>query len=193
VPAVQSLQAMKKGMVIMMNKLEQFRYDVLENLQKVFIELEIAAVLREPDEKVPTYRLNTLHTDLGSEGDEVMGEYYFLPINDENAKFHIFYCVYTLTENMPEMKQEELGRAANMLNFYLPVGSFVFNMQENIMAFKYTSLIPVNSTVEEAMNMIDGNIGLSLQMVEKYTPAFIGLMNDEITFDEFINELPQEV
>jgi hypothetical protein len=173
-----------------MNKLEQFRYNVLEKLRQAFDSLDLAAVVRDPAEGLPTHILNVLHTDIGGTEEEVMGEYYFLPVADENAKFHLFTSMLTLTEDMPENKYDELGRAVNLLNFFLPVGAFVFSKPEKIMAFKYTSLIPMGFSEDETINSIDGNIGLSLQMVNQYTEVLLKLMQDEITFEDFLDELP---
>jgi hypothetical protein len=79
-----------------MNKLEQFRYNVLEKLRQAFDTLDMAAILRDPLEDIPTHMLNVLHTELGHSEEEVMGEYYFLPIDDENAKFHLFSSMLTM-------------------------------------------------------------------------------------------------
>ena len=174
-----------------MNKLEEFRYQVLEKLRQTFDSLEVAAILREPSESIPTHMLNVLHTNTGNEEEEVMGEYYFLPIEEENAKFHMFCTVMTLSEEVLEDKFDELGRAANLLNFYLPVGSIVFSKPEQIMAFKYTSLIPMGASEEEALNMIDGNIGLSLHLVNQYVDVLMKLSRSEITFTDFLEEMPQ--
>ncbi len=119
-----------------------------------------------------------------------MGEYYFLPVEDEKAKFHLFSSVFTLTEDMPEDKYEELGRAANLLNFFLPVGSFIFSRADKIMAFKYTSLIPRTFSEEEAINLVDGHISMSLYLVGQYVDVFMDLMHGEITLEEFTGFLP---
>lgn len=173
-----------------MNKTEQFRYNVLNKLRQVFDSLDLAAILRDPLEGLPTHILNVLHTGLGYAEDEVMGEYYFLPIQEENAKFHLFSSMLTLSEDMPEEKYEEMGRAVNILNFYLPVGAFVFSKPEKIMAFKYTSLIPVEFSEEEALNSIDGNIGMSLHLVDQYLDVLMKLMNGELAFEDFLDTLP---
>lgn len=174
-----------------MERIEEFRFNVLEKLRQTFDALDVAAILRDPIEGIPTHMLNVLHTDLGYSGDEVMGEYYFLPYKDENAKFHMFSTVMTLTEEMPDDKFDELGRAANLLNFFLPVGAIVFSRPEKIMAYKYTSLIPMGVSADEALNSIDGNIGLSLQLISQYVDVLMKLVRGDIQFIEFLKELPQ--
>lgn len=174
-----------------MNKTQQFRYEVLKILQDAFIDLGVAAILREPDGNFPFHRLNTLHDDMGLEDEEVMGEFYFMPLEEENLKFHLFNIVFTITENMPKDKQEELGRAATHLNFYLPVGAFIFDMEEDILAFKYSALVPVETNAEKAVDMLDGSISLSLRMVGKFYGAFLDLMNEDITFQQFLELIPR--
>lgn len=174
-----------------MNKLEQFRYNVLEKLRQAFDTLDMAAILRDPLEDIPTHMLNVLHTELGHSEEEVMGEYYFLPIDDENAKFHLFSSMLTMTEDMPEDKYDEMGRAANLLNFFLPIGSFVFSKPEKIMAYKYTTFIPKSFTEEETINLIDGHISMSLHLVDQYLDVFMKLMHGNIAFEDFMASLPK--
>ncbi|HHV11377.1 MAG TPA: hypothetical protein GXX75_13995 [Clostridiales bacterium] len=173
-----------------MNKVEQFRYDVLERLRNNFDALGEAAILRDPMKDIPTHMLNVLHTELGYGEEEVMGEYYFLPLAGEN-KYHLFSSVLTLTEEMPDNRYDILGQAANALNFFLPVGSLVFSRAEGIMAYKYTSLIPVEATIEEALKVIDGNIGLSLHIVDQYVDQLMKLMQGDIEWEDFLDILPE--
>ncbi len=174
----------------MNNKEEQFRYEVLEKIRQDIDTLGEAAILRTPMEGVPTHMLNVLHTMLGHRGEEVMGEYYFLPLEGEN-KYHLFSSVLTLTEEMPDSRYDVLGQAANALNFFLPVGSLVFSRSDEIMAYKYTSLIPVTATVEEALGIIDGHIGLATHIVDRYVDPLIDLMQEEISLEDFLDLLPE--
>lgn len=173
-----------------MNKNQQFYKNILERLKQEFDLLDMATILSEPSENISTYVLNVLHTELSYEEEEVMAEHYFLPLEDENTRFHVFTSMFTLTENMPEDKYEDLGRAVNLLNFYLPTGSFVFCRQENIMAYKYSSLIPNGYSEDEALKVIDGHISMSLNIIGKYLDVFMKMMKGDINLDEFLGMLP---
>lgn len=173
-----------------MNNNMQFYKSILEKLRDDFDSLDMATILSEPSDNVPTYMLNVLHTELSYDGEEVMGEYYFLPFEDENTRYHVFTSMLTLTEEMPEERYEDLGRAANLLNFYLPVGSFVFSKPEGIMAYKHSCLIPKGYSMEEAFKLIDGHIAMSLNIVNQYLSIFMRLLKREISFTEFLNTLP---
>jgi hypothetical protein len=173
-----------------MNKIEEFRYNVLEKLRQAFDSLGEAAILRDPAEGLSTHMLNVLHTELGTSGEEIMGEYYFLPVNDENTQFHLFSSVLTLSEEMPEERFEIMCNAANVMNFFLPAGSLVFSKQDGIMAYKFNSLIPGSATEDQALVIIDGNIGLVLNLMDKYADAIMKLLRDEINFEDVLDLMP---
>jgi hypothetical protein len=176
-------------MEVIMNKIEQFRFDVLEKLRQDFDTIGEAAILRDSQEGLETHILNVLHTELGHAEEEVMGEYYFLPLPGEN-QYHLFNSVLTLTEELPDDKYDVLCSAANALNFFLPVGALVFSRFDKIMAYKFTSLIPIEATVDEAFNIINGNIGLSLHIVDLYEDELMKLMRGETQLEDFLDILP---
>jgi len=173
-----------------MNKNMQYYRNILEKLKIDFDALDMATILSEPSEDIPTYILNVLHTELSFEEEEVMGEYYFLPLKDENPRYHVFTSMLTLSEQMPEVKYEDLGRAANLLNFYLPTGAFVFSKPEGIIAYKHSSLIPMGYDQQEALKLIDGHIAMSLNIVHQYMDIFMKLMKGKMSLNDFLNTLP---
>lgn len=173
-----------------MNNREQFYVNVLSKLKEGFDALDMAVILRGPEDGAPVHMLNVLHTELSFEEEEVMGEYYFVPLDDQQSQFHMFTSMLSLTESMPDDKYDILGKAANLLNFYVPAGAFVFSKPEHIIAFKHTSLIPINATEDEAIKLIDGNMSLSLKVVGRYLDVFMKLMKGKLDFDDFMATLP---
>ena len=173
-----------------MTKTEQTRYNVLNRLKEMFESVETAAVLRETEGDFQMPMLLTLHDNIGYQGNEVMGEFYFLPLGDKKQKFHYFCTVMTLEENVPPERYDELAMAATMLNFYLPAGAFVLEKGGGVLAYKYTSLLPWDGSEDELLSLADGGIGAALNLTNNYGDAFINLMNRKITLEEFERELP---
>ncbi|MCD8038038.1 MAG: hypothetical protein LUE96_02990 [Lachnospiraceae bacterium] len=173
-----------------MTELEKKRLDVLEKLKGILEELEVPCAIREPDEGFPMHMLATLHQNIGYMNNEVMGQFYFLPLEQENQKFHYFTSVMTLDEEVPMERYQDMALAAAMLNFYLPLGAFVAEKDGGILAFKYTSILPMDAGTDEMVSLIDGNIGAALNLTNEYVDPFMRLLNGEITLDEFELELP---
>lgn len=173
-----------------MTKLEQVRFDVLKELKQIFETIQVETVMREPDENLPTHILTTLHQNMGVSSNEVMGEFYFLPLNEEKQKFHYFCSVITMHEAVPKDRYEDLIKAASMLNFYLPVGAFVVEKDGGVLAFKHTALLPFDGPAEELLSLADGGIGAALSLTNQYVDAFMKLINRQITLEQFELELP---
>ena len=170
---------------------EKFRMDVLNGMKSLLDEMEITNMIREADEVMPMPMLTTLHRNLGMAGNEVMGQFYFLPLLDEEQPFHFFTSMMTLDEEVPADKYEDLAMAATMLNFYLPGGSFIVEKDGGIIAFKNTSYIPVNVTLEDALVLADANMGVAFNLTDSYVDAFMQLLRSEITLEQFELELPE--
>ena len=173
-----------------MENLKQTQREVLLELKGMLDSLEVVNTLREPEGRLPMPILTTLHTNLGYQGNEVMGEFYFLPLFAEKQDFHYFTVVMTLDEQVPMEKQEEMVKAANMLNYYLPMGAFVVEKDGGILAYKHAGLLPVSLDIEKLSFMADGMIGTAMSMVNEYVDPFMQLLNGQITLDEFELELP---
>lgn len=173
-----------------MEKLKQSQMEVLEKLKEMLDSLEVANVLREPEGNLPIPVLTTLHTNLGYQNNEVMGEFYFLPIYTENQEFHYFTVVMTLDEEVPPAKCDEMAKAVNMLNYYLPMGAFVVEKNGGVLAYKHAALLPVNLDTEKLAFMADGMIGTAMSIVNEYIDPYMQLLNRQITLEEFELELP---
>ena len=172
-------------------KYEKFRRDVLDGMKSLLDEMEITNMIREADEVMPMPMLTTLHRNLGMAGNEVMGQFYFLPLLDEEQPFHFFTSVLTLDEEVPAEKYEDLAMAATMLNFYLPAGSFVVEKDGGVLAYKSTNFIPVNTSLEDALVLADANMGIAFNLTDAYVDAFMQLLHNEITLEQFELELPE--
>ncbi len=173
-----------------MEQTKQIQGTILRKLKEIMDSVEIINVIRGQEDGIPFPILTTLHTDLGYEENEVMGEFYFLPIYMQEQKMHYFSIVMTLDEEVPQNKYEELTLAVNMLNFYMPVGAYTVQKDGGILAYKYTALLPTDTTLESLVTQADACIGTALDLVHKYVDVFMQLLNGKITLQQFELELP---
>ena len=173
-----------------MEQLKQVQREVLLELKGMLDSLDIVNVLREPEGNLPMPVLTTIHSNIGYQGNEVMGEFYFLPLFAEKQDFHYFTVVMTLDEQVSSEKQEEMAKAANMLNYYLPMGAFVAEKDGGVLAYKHAGLLPVSLDTKMLSFMADGMIGTAMSMVNEYVDPLMQLLNGQITLAEFELELP---
>lgn len=169
---------------------EKFRMEVINGMKSLLDEMEITNMIREADDVMPMPMLTTLHRNLGVEDNEVMGQFYFMPLFDEEQPFHFFTSCMILDEEVPAERYEVLAKATTMLNFYLPAGSFVVEKNGGLIAYKNTSFIPVNVSLEDAMVLADANMGVAFNLTDSYVDAFMRLLKGTITLEQFELELP---
>lgn len=172
-----------------MEQLKQTQLQVLKNLKEMLDSVDITNVLRE-EETLQMPILTTLHDNLGYENNEVMGEFYFLPLFGENQKFHYFTVVMTLDEEVPQEKVQVLSDAVNMLNYYMPIGAFTVQKNGGILAYKHAGLLPIDMDTEKLVDLADGMIGSAMSLVNDYVDPFMQLLNGQITLAQFELELP---
>jgi len=174
-------------------ELNEYRVDLLERLRDVFIENSIAAILRTPTEGIPMHILTTLHTEMGLRGEEIMGEFSFLPVATGEEHMHYFSSMFTLTETMGKEKYPFLAQAAGILNMYLPVGAVVFAPEDGLMSFKYNAMIREDSTPEEAFDIINAAAGTSLRYTVMYIDIFLDMADGKAGMEEFNDLLSRNV
>ena len=174
-------------------ELNEYRIDLLENLRDVFLQNSVAAILRTPEEGIPMHILTTLHTGIGLRGEEIMGEFSFLPVAAGEEHMHYFNTIFTLTENMDKEKYPLLAEAAGILNLLMPIGAFVFDPDGGLMSFKYTAMIREDSTAEEAFDIINAAVGTSLKYTTMYADIFLDMDDGEAGMEEFNDLLSRNI
>ncbi|MBQ9437095.1 MAG: hypothetical protein IJU50_02070, partial [Lachnospiraceae bacterium] len=101
----------------------------------------------------PSDMLRAEIANFGTTGQSVLGEFLFLPIEDE--ELYYFTSVINLTFTLERSAAEEIARAASRLNYYLPVGGFALGGEDDSnLVFKY--MVPV---------LADADIGIQKKTV----------------------------
>ena len=167
-------------------KLQEIQSLVLQSLLEEFKLAEIPAEISAQSENGIADILVTDHTDVGIHGEEVMGEYYFAPLAEEDSLIQYFIVTQTLTEDLPAEHLEALQLALTKINFTLPKGAFVIDKNDHVLTYRYVSVYRDNEDPERMREMIRYHIVTSLRFVGDWIDVLTGLMEGTLSKEKFM-------
>ncbi len=165
--------------------------DILLKLKSMMDEQEILAGLREKGkDDVPFDILAVAFTEMGVNDNELLGEYYFYPFDNVESDVMYFVCTMTMTDELNQDTVEELNKALDILNFYLPTGAFLISPDKRTLLYRYENIIDANASLEDNLKIIQINMGDSIQITEKWMDIFLGMDENQISFNDFMTMMP---
>lgn len=174
-----------------MEDFQSIQKDILESLKAGFEANDVPAILRSASgENIPVDILTTLHRNFGRNMDEVMGEFYILPMKTGDRTLLFFSTLITLTEDMEPSFAETVEKAITALNFYLECGAFVINPQKNLLGLRMVTPLLAENSKEALLEAANMNAALSLQIAERYTDSLLMLSDGRNTLEHFMELLP---
>lgn len=172
----------------------EFQHQLLLALQQDFEVVEIPSILRSAqEENLPMDILTTLHRDYGHGLHQVMGEYYFFPVPQEQGEetIHYFSTMLNLENEIREDCLPQLRQAVCALNFYLQCGNFVVNPSGTLLGFRFVTPILGDMSFAQALQMLNLNIGHSLDLAEQYVDSLIRLAHGTLRLEDFMYQMPK--
>lgn len=175
-----------------MESLEQIKNDIFTALKADFEANHVPAILRRAKEEgIPTDILTTLHRNFGGNADEVMGEFYFLPIPGGEKEVLYFSTMLSLDENMKPEYADDVGKAIEVLNFYLECGAFVMNRKSGLIGFRFVTPVFAHWRLEQMLETVNLNVAHSLQITERYVDSLIMMAHGHETLEHFMQLMPE--
>ena len=132
--------------------------------------------------------LRGMHTEFSSEMVEVLGEYFFLPLETEDIWY--FTSVFTIIEQIPDLLLEEMGATISRLNYYLPMGAFVLGGdQTGTLIYRYT--VPVLSSHDEEVqfDMIRSAADAAFYCAEEFAGYLLLLSQGKAGYRDIIGAI----
>lgn len=174
-----------------MEELKCIQSDVLVALKADFEENNVPVVLRNAGENgIPVDILTTLHRNFGRNMDEVMGEFYFLPLRTGEKPVLYFSALISLTDSLPPEHADTVAKALEVLNFYLECGSFVLDRQTRLLAYKLVTPVFAHWGKEQILEAANMNVGHALQISERYTDSLLMLADGRESLEHFMELMP---
>lgn len=158
---------------------------VLQGLYHLFGSLEMLTEFSEEKENHIADMVITEHRDVGLKGDEVLGEYYFLPDKNEEQDYHNMVFVLMLLDDLKEEHLADVIRAISVVNFLLPRGAFVVDEENGTLMYRYVAAFPAKEPEEEMFSLAKFHIAFSVQLVSRWLDPLMALAYGTITYEEF--------
>lgn len=171
--------------------IKEFQDKILEDLKTELESHEVPTVMRKKEDGLPTDILTTLHREMGAKHDDVMGEYYFMPITGDNVDVHCFTVSLSLSEDLPEDKVDVIQDAIRTLNYYMIDGTFLISPDKTTLFYRSTALFKIDLPYERGMEMIQIVIGIALQVVDRWVKELLDLERGDMTLEEFMKYMPK--
>lgn len=167
-----------------------FRTGVLKELQSVFESVGVQTSLEEAGDLFPLQTLVTLNQNMGISDEELMGQFCFLPLQVEDNKCHYFNEVFVISEDVTADVFDAVMEVITQLNFVMPIGAFVMDREHDMLAVKYTAVIP-GGDIKEAVNYIDSSVGVIYGIINQYITELNELIDGKINIEEFFEKVPE--
>ena len=117
----------------------------------------------------------------------VLGEFFFLPIEDDDHFF--FSTVITLSGTVPPEAAPDVASAVARLNYYVPVGCYALGDDDKNLIFRLTALINISDDIKKQSGEIRKAVNIALGAGEKYFGYLLMVINNEISVDDMMKML----
>ena len=158
---------------------------VLMALHQLFENLEIMTDFSREAENHVADMVVAEHRDVGLKGDEILGEYYFLPDKNEEQDYQSMVFALTLMDDLKKEHMEDVIKAISVLNFILPKGAFVVDEDNGLLMYRYVASFPAEESEEEMFSLARFHIAFSVQLVSMWLDPLMTLAYGTITYEEF--------
>ena len=151
------------------------RHALLESLNEEMKAAEIAAVIRQ-EEGAPEM-LSAMLDELGDGDTEIVGDFFFRPLETEDDEVQYFSVVITITDEIPGERLTALYEAISYVNFSLPAGCFSIDREHRFFCFVLSVPLPIG--------MEDGalreEMGLASANAIAIADAYLGILTDVLS------------
>ena len=106
--------------------------------------------------------------ELGVSHDEVLGEFYFQPLNSDEDVVGFFTCVMTLSEEVYEETLARLYEAISVLNFYIPNGAFGVSKDMGAITYRVCLVYPLTTEKDALFDLANAAMGNTLTLLDRW-------------------------
>ena len=139
----------------------------------------------------PSDMLRAEVAEFGTTGQSVLGEFLFLPIEDEEL-YH-FVSVINLTFTLDPAASEEVARAISRLNYYLPIGGFSLGGEnDSNLVFKYGVPVLADADIELQKKTLFAAADRALLYGERFEAYLRLVIEDGASLEDFFEQEGQE-
>lgn len=163
--------------------------NILNQLQELFENLEMETELSPVSENGIADILIAEHREVGMRGDEVLGEYYFLPDPSPEQAFSSLVTTVTIVDDMTPEHAPDVVCAVSKLNLLLPAGAFVVDEGSGTVSYRNTVLLRAEDSDDGVFEMVRYGITLAIEIVHRWMDPLMSLAYGNIEFKDFLGIL----
>lgn len=171
--------------------LKEKEKEVLQGLQQIFDLTGYLTEWSDQEENGMTDILRAEHPEVGKHGDEVLGEYYFLPSLTKEVDVMNLVISMTLTDSLRAEAAERIRFAITKINAILPFGAFVLDGTEEILSYRYVTVCFAQDDVEMMIRKASYLIAMALQFTALWIDPLLYLESGKLSEAEFVKVFSQ--
>ena len=127
--------------------------------------------------------LNVMFDEIAAQGLTSLGEYFFLP-NEEEDEVQVFNGLVTICEELEAENLSELFKAVSVLNFFVTLGAFAIDPVGKRLVYKLSRELPIPEESEKMYELIDLTISMSVQMVQNFAGELVQVNEGTLTAEK---------
>ncbi len=135
----------------------------------------------------PVDILRTELPEFGPDLVSVLGEFFFLPTDDEDIL--VFTTCISLSNSVPPEAAPDVAAALARLNYLLPCGCFALGNEDRNFVYKNTAILSVNDSKDEQLKEISRSVDASLGSAETFFSYILPVLKNDITVEEMVGML----
>ncbi|MBQ7677938.1 MAG: hypothetical protein IJT32_06865 [Lachnospiraceae bacterium] len=169
--------------------LEERRHELMNTLCEELNAAQIAAVVRN-DEGAPEM-ISAILDEIGDPDQEleILGDFYFRPVNDEEDTAQAFMCVLTITDELPKERMADFYEALSYVNFNVPAGCFSVDKDHRFFCYVLTSIMPMELPDDLLFHQMDIAVGNACMIADTYIPILCDVLDGTIGVDGVVEFL----
>ena len=147
-------------------------------------DLEQTSLFTAEELGTPADVVRTMITDVGTELISVLGEFFFMPYEDEEVLY--FAAAVTISEELPAENMAELESAAVRVNTMIPCGCFATGITGDRLIYRYTAPFLASFDTADQVSMMLTAVGAVMDTLDRFT-GYLSLVADgKMSADEMM-------
>ena len=168
----------------MSNNLEEMRHEILVSLEADYLKDRIPAKLAVGKEGGAESLVMILDNAAG-EGVESIGEFFFLPLGEDD-KVQFFVNMITITQELAKEHLSQLCTAVAAVNAYVLSGAFAIDYAAKSLVYKNSYEMPVDIDRDRLRDNVEISMGTAARVVESYGQLLLDVNDGKMTSMEMI-------
>ncbi len=153
------------------------------------------AYFKADELNAPMDVIRAMIPEFGSELTDVLGEFFFLPIGEEDAKaaaldgtdeLWFFTTVITVSDSLPPDSAEEIAATVARLNYMLPCGCYAMGNTDSTLVYRMSVPILANDEPDKQERELVSAVNLALMTAERFVGYLVLIAEGKMSCGEFL-------